>query len=599
MLLLIAVGCAPTLPELEKVDRVIWMQKDWGTEDERQWYRHASQGTATFPLPYEWFMALEVPEIAWYGTPKLLTDNSYILRFGFIPGERSEYNGAGLPVGFAVDYDFQDMNTGKKYHAIGLTCAACHTGRLTYKGTDLRIDGGSANVNLDKLTQALGVSLLYTKYVPGRFNRFAKKILGEKDTPAAREVLRSDLNALLAKLSTLKDWLDAVKKGNVEEGFARVDALNRIGNQVFAIDPGRQANFHPFTAPVNFPFIWTAPWYAWVQFNGSIMQPMVRNAGESLGVASSLNLTGDQTNQYSSTVRVENIHEMEIMLAGKNPPQPMRRFAGLSSPRWPEDILGQIDTVKAKKGEELYRKHCAGCHLPAITPASEFWNQKNWVNSDRPGYQYLKVNAIPIAEVGTDPEQANVVLNRTINATGFYEKQIPVNAVAGDGCKNSSYVQLKIDPTEKQSFALSLGIVVEKAVNYYYDQNRIPLSERKSYDRYRPNNLRACSVYNAVPLNGVWATPPFLHNGSVPSLYDLLSPVSERPESFYLGSSEYDPVRIGYSTERLRGGFKMDTSIQGNLNTGHEFNDGKGKGIIGPRLQEIDRWAIIEYLKTL
>jgi hypothetical protein len=85
----------------------------------------------------------------------------------------------------------------------------------------------------------------------------------------------------------------------------------------------------------------------------------------------------------------------------------------------------------------------------------------------------------------------------------------------------------------------------------------------------------------------------------VPSLYALLSPVAERPRTFFLGSRAYDPVAVGYSEAPFEGGFEVDTSTPGNLNTGHEFNDGTGAGIIGRRLQPDERRALVEYLKTL
>jgi hypothetical protein len=114
-----------------------------------------------------------------------------------------------------------------------------------------------------------------------------------------------------------------------------------------------------------------------------------------------------------------------------------------------------------------------------------------------------------------------------------------------------------------------------------------------------PDGVRAPLQYKARPLNGIWATPPYLHNGSVPNLYALLSPVVERPKTFYLGNRKYDPINVGYRTEDFPGGSKLDTSIRGNSNSGHEFNNGSGKGIIGPLLTPDERRALIEYLKTL
>jgi hypothetical protein len=119
-----------------------------------------------------------------------------------------------------------------------------------------------------------------------------------------------------------------------------------------------------------------------------------------------------------------------------------------------------------------------------------------------------------------------------------------------------------------------------------------------------PNELRGELAYKVRPLNGVWATPPYLHNASVPSVYALLSPIEDRPKRFYLGNREYDPVNLGYRTDYLANGFEFDTSIRGNSNTGHQFRkeyDEKKpvKGTIGPELSPDDRKALIEYLKTL
>jgi hypothetical protein len=91
-----------------------------------------------------------------------------------------------------------------------------------------------------------------------------------------------------------------------------------------------------------------------------------------------------------------------------------------------------------------------------------------------------------------------------------------------------------------------------------------------------------------------------LHNGSVPSLYELLSPVSERSKVFYLGNKEYDPVHLGLNTAPLKGASEFRTDLPGNSNAGHEFNDGpRGSGIIGRKLSAEERMQIIEYLKTL
>ena len=151
-------------------------------------------------------------------------------------------------------------------------------------------------------------------------------------------------------------------------------------------------------------------------------------------------------------------------------------------------------------------------------------------------------------------------------------------------------------------FGPALGQVVTRMVNHWYNIQQPPISDavQQQMNGFRPDGLRAELCYKVRPLNGIWATPPYLHNGSVPNLFALLSPVNERPTTFYLGNREYDPVKVGYVTDALPGGFLFDTSLRGNHNTGHEFSDdAKKPGVIGRALTPDERRAIIEYLKTL
>ena len=154
-------------------------------------------------------------------------------------------------------------------------------------------------------------------------------------------------------------------------------------------------------------------------------------------------------------------------------------------------------------------------------------------------------------------------------------------------------------------FGKALSEVVEKTVNFWYDaqEPKTPEADRKIMNGNRDNDIRAPLAYKVRPLNGVWATPPYLHNGSVPNIYALLSPVSERPAKFHLGNREYDPVNVGYRTDKIGGGFELDTSLRGNRNTGHEFKGAEGgkseEGVIGPGLTPEERRALVEYIKTL
>ena len=108
--------------------------------------------------------------------------------------------------------------------------------------------------------------------------------------------------------------------------------------------------------------------------------------------------------------------------------------------------------------------------------------------------------------------------------------------------------------------------------------------------------------YIAPPLDGIWATAPFLHNGSVPTLQALLHS-SERPTwwTWSYDTHDFDPAAVGYTWTALDHGrdaeplaseqIKIyDTTQPGYGNKGHTFGD---------VLNDADRAAVIEYLKTL
>ncbi len=77
-------ACAPSLPANSEFERAEWLAQNW-SDEERFWFHHATQGTATLPVDYGWLMALEQPEISWFGDSPLLMDEEYLRRFGFIP----------------------------------------------------------------------------------------------------------------------------------------------------------------------------------------------------------------------------------------------------------------------------------------------------------------------------------------------------------------------------------------------------------------------------------------------------------------------------------------------------------------------------------
>jgi cytochrome c5 len=569
-----------TLPTYGPLQNVTWLNQNW-TAEQRDWFHHADQGTQTFGIPYEWFIALEQPALS-FGEPKLLSDSQYLDRYGFIPSPVVSGK-KDLPIGFAhggllTNSDgnpVKNPQTNANLTSLGLTCAACHTGRFTYQNTTVLVDGAPALTNLQKFQIGVGLSLFYTKYVPFRFDRFAERVLGPGASSAAKSELKTQFDEVLQLNGTIHNLEESVKAQTVEEGYARLDALNRIGNTVFAVDLQEPKNFVAYSAPVHFPRIWNAYWFAWVQYNGSIQQPMTRNAGEALGVRATVQLTGAKERLFASSAQVQTIYEMEHQLAGA-PPDAKFGFRGLNSPKWPAQILPPVDPALAAKGAALYKDRCQRCHLP-VPSDPDFWAASQWSKPNAAGESYLDLNMLETSKIGTDPAQAQDMAAR----------HVVLPASLG---------------IASNDFGGALKAVVSMTVNRWYDSQTPPTSPemRDQMNGYRPDGVRAPLAYKVRPLNGIWATPPYLHNGSVPNLYALLSPVAERPATFYLGNREYDPVNVGYRTDPLPGGFLFDTSIRGNRNTGHEFSDDKNKpGVIGPALSPEERRQLIEFLKTL
>ena len=101
--------------------------------------------------------------------------------------------------------------------------------------------------------------------------------------------------------------------------------------------------------------------------------------------------------------------------------------------------------------------------------------------------------------------------------------------------------------------------------------------------------------YASRELAGIWASPPYLHNGSVPSLYDLLLPPNERPSQFFVGR-EYDSIKVGMKTSGLPGSFVYEVAKIGNDARGHAYGT---QPVSEGGMSEDERLDLLEYMKSL
>ncbi|UVE19516.1 cytochrome c [Pseudomonas sp. LS44] len=571
----------PNLPVYQQPTALHYLDQ-WSPEA-RQTYYYTPQGTRVKGLRYDWFVALELP----FSSAKFATPD-YLARFGFLidPQQRaSQLNPGNLPVGFARH---ADEATGNQY--LDITCSACHTGELRYRGNAIRIDGGAALHSLASTVptlrgggfgQALGMSMALTYYNPLKFRRFAKEILGER-YELEHDQLRRDFKTVLDRLmaTAYNDWHRDLYP--TEEGFGRTDAFGRIANSVFG-DVIDASNYRVANAPVSYPQVWDIWKFDWVQWNGSAMQPMARNIGEALGVGATLRIFDDhgqavaEPDRYASSVRLRELYTLEQTLKQLRPPA------------WPEQVLGKVDRELASRGRALFEENCAYCHAPVAKPAN-----KRYAPTRDPEW-HLRV--VPTSIVGTDTTAADNIADHRfdIRKLGWDKQQLGKLDVKLFG---SSLERVDLGSI---SSAKGLAYITAYVENRAYLDAGISADVRAEMDGFGlPISVQEKRGYKARPLDGIWATPPFLHNGSVPNLFQLLSPRLERASEFWVGSHEYDPQRAGFRTEKLAGGFLFKTSVTGNSNRGHEFRDGcRSEGVIGRGLEPSERWALVEYLKTL
>ncbi len=509
---------------------------DWQT---RQRWQHADQGTAFFP--YEWFVALEQAQ----GEERFAAPGN-MERFGFLSDPpQATFNPDGLPIGFSRTELRLDKGAFQCWPGnwVGLTCAACHSGRLTYHGRSLPIDGGPAQNDIETFRTALGQALGANVADRGKAQRFIGRVLARRPDLKPADVqasLQCFARAGEARARIEQAGLAAAKEAATQSGFARLDALGRGANFLFAESIGMPGNYKPTTAPVSFPPLWDTPYFDWVLYNNSVRQPLARSIVEALGVGAPIDLSTLGAPVLQHRLQLDNIVDIQLWLQD------------LKSPKWPEPLLGPIDRDLAARGQEVYAANCVGCH--------QVIDRQDRVASCA-GRTVFKIPAFPITQIGTDPRQA----------VNFATRQITVGQ-------------------QTQPLGAWVKLVTDKIVGQYVaDPKNAARAQLINCDQ--PNEFQAIEAYRARPLNGIWATAPYLHNGSVPDMVELLKPPAARPASFYVGSWEFDPERLGFEWRSpFPSAFEFDTGVPGNSNAGHDY---------GTSLGDQDRRALIEYLKTL
>jgi len=546
---------------------ILYSENAMSAADRQQFY-HQAEGSELFPVA--WVIHMNSPK-----TNRPFIEN--LERFGLIPdpdGPFFEGTQIRMPVGVAVSKRagteiLEPLGLSKM---VGVNCAACHVGQIEADGKKFRIDGAPNVFDIVGFLQEIGDTAKATYTSPARLKAYMEARLraGELNPVAAAKAvsLLKDLESLvksganeqaikefvaktigeeaglMKSYITLLERFKAVQNPESIPGFGRADAFGTARALLFG-----KENAQPLSAPSSFPYIWDmsrTAWFHWPSNTNSVMQ---RNLGEALGLGASADpRTGD------STIDLYALHMLE-QLAYK-----------MRAPKWPEDLMGKIDQAKADRGEQIYRgaggyretANCTRCHDSGKPDP----NDPNVIN----------YTLIPLQVVGTDEGEAeNWTVPVTVDGKSMdfgAAQQVVLDLIFAKGKENlkKSRPDLDVDKIEWES------------------GRKNPPAWRIAYANRSTKTLG----YPAKPLPGIWATAPYLHNGSVPTLADLLTPPAERPKTFSVGSREYDPKKLGYLTDQP--GFMFDTSKTGNSNQGHTY---------GTTLKPEEKEDLMEFLKRL
>jgi cytochrome c553 len=443
------------------------------------------------------------------------------------------------------------------------------------------------------------------------FNRVLEHVLNEDEL---RDELKDTLTA--AQLNTAMSGLDKILSNQNRDHIVEHLATLLTPDQQMAL---ALKLFNPANAPVSYPFLWDTPQHDFVQWNGITANsgpgPLGRNTGEVIGVfgtmdwaeekgwtlASALGGQGFFSKTHINFDSSINLHNLSLLES---------QVSMLHSPKWPEEILPPLDQKRLAPGKALFDQRCAACHEEIMR--------------DDPTRHVIAYFS-QLSVIGTDPTMATNVVERkgwsgiltgqyqNIGPGSIYMKgRVPAFALVSNATAN---VLLATSDPDK--------LIFQQWADTFYDTRLIvqnPIKTSMKIGDYVPdiitNPRTSLMAYKARSLNGIWATAPYLHNGSVPTLYDLLLPASKmagdpagtkyRPVRFLTGSREFDPFYVGLKSDILLeskgyNGFVFDTTKSGNSNAGHEYGTRDiilPDGTVLKALTEEERLDLLEYLKS-
>ena len=549
------------------------------TADLRQEFYTQDQGARIMPIA--WMRTLSLPD-----GQAFLHDS--LARYGYLPLPGRQQ--ADLPVGFTTNGSGADM-------AVGMTCAACHTRQIDVSGTAYRIDGGPAIVDFQSFLKDLDDAVLAVLDTSASFDAFAKAVLGANASAAEIAVLNKEVAVWSKRYHTLIDR----SLPDPSWAPARLDAVSMIFNRLAGLDIGAPEddylipdNIAVADAPARYPFLWNAARQDFTQWpgfaaNGNDLLGLSRNLGEVYGVFGEFHPLPQSGLLFNRDFISHNSANWQGLKALEE------WIWDIGAPQWP----WELDHTLAAQGEIVFnlpteQGGCVECH----------GKKKGKFRSI-----YHTTFATPILDVGTDIRECQI-LKRQVQTGVLNGAKIPlIGTTLGEQAEAFDVLAVSV-----------IGAIVQHSLGSY-DDKMLDAAKAAAQTPDRADDMETLApftdlrgafptgdnagllksmatdsscAYEARVLDGIWAAAPYLHNGSVPTLAELLKSPDQRIASFTPGPS-YDIESVGMAADQTVFDQVIQTTgcddlASGNSRCGHDY---------GTNLSDADKAALLEYLKSI
>ena len=529
---------------LVAVATLIWMERGWAQRHFRgpqDAFLHGTIGTEVMPLVVAQVLPDLFPENF---QPAGKDKGDWVAQFGFMIDANDKAN-QGLPIGFAVSNYRPQSGAPSPAAFVGFSCALCHSTRVRESDADagrIVYGPGSVSLNLFAWLDAFQASLL-ARQAPaaGQSIDPAKPPPYRLTVRAIDEAYRKKFGRRLSlserAMTTL--WLRQIRT-RLTSGLPRFDEPYGAGHsrdpQVTPTGPTRTQPFRTLIRTVvNRPGN-DMPVYTKI---ATVFSEDLRRRAQFDGTIADLYARSSMA-ALAAGATVDNMRVPEIVDNIKGASEFTK---GLRPPRYddlfPRHAAGR-DAARLARGREVYASYCASCHgdRDAATGGWKVGPRTNEV--------------VPLAEIKTEPER---VMFRHYGELGG------------------------------RLFAL-----LPKDHPFHFARDDV-------WPHAGEEDNVAIRGYINQPLDGMFLRAPYLHNGSVLTLAELIN-LKKRRDIFYRGGNTYDPADVGFGSPEQateRDYFRFDAAVRGNSNQGHDYPWAWDD----PRRNPDDLVALLEYLKTL